>query len=487
MSNLADILLHNALESPDSIAIVSEAGLNLSYSDLEHVVSSVACGLERLGIRVGDHVVYQISNGPVATVLYFAILASGAVAVPINPLLTFSETRDVCRLTDARLFLSEVDDHNPDVHIVDCERLETLPYGEGGLEILALDGESPAVVFFTSGTTGRPKGVVLSHNNLRSNADWVCGKSLAPEVWGPRHINAAVLPLFHSFAMTCSQNATLMAGATLTHLTRFDAGNLLRHIRELGVTTVALVPSAIRALVEAWRPDQGQVPLRYCLVGGAPIPSGLITEVESSFKAEVLEGYGLTETSPVCAFRTPMIPRKLGSVGRAAGFAELAVHCKKGFFEEGEGELLVRGPGLMSGYLELKEIKESELIDGWFPTGDFARIDAEGDVFILDRKSDVIIRNGYNIYPAEVEEALVRIDGINEAGVVGIPDTTTGEEVIAFIVLDQMKTDETSVRIALAHVLAKFKHPRDFVFIGKIPRGTKGQVLRDELRSAILT
>jgi long-chain acyl-CoA synthetase len=487
VSNLAHILSQNAARIPDNIAIVSEGGLAQSYSDLLNSVCWVACGLEELGVQPDDHVVYQVSNGPTATILYFAILAAGAVAVPVNPLLTCEETKDVCSRTRPRLFLSEKRDHNPDLHIAAHDRCDTLPQSKGQMEIVPRSADASAVVFFTSGTTGRAKGVVLSHNNLRSNSEWVCSQSLATEQWGPGLINAAVLPLSHSFAMTCSQNATLMAGGTLTHMARFDAVRLLRQIRELGVTTIALVPSAIRSLVEAWREDQGPVPLRHCLVGGAPIPAELVHEVESSLGAEVLEGYGLTETSPVCAFRTPAIPRKRGSVGRAAGFAQLGISSGHEPDAVGEGELLVRGPGVMSGYFDSEGNEESGLVDGWLPTGDIARIDADGNVFILDRKKDVIIRNGYNVYPAEIEEALVGIEGISEAGVLGVPNPATGEEVIAFLVRDRRGLDEEAIRSVLSGLLAKFKHPRDIVFVEKIPRGAKGQVLREELRSAILT
>ena len=199
----------------------------------------------------------------------------------------------------------------------------------------------------------------------------------------------------------------------------------------------------------------------------------------------VLEGYGLTETSPVCVFRSPETPRKPGSVGRAAGFAKLALlGATDQIFLMGEGELLVSGPGVMSRYLDLipHESEKPTFVDGWFRTGDIARIDEDGDVFVIERKKDLIIRSGYNVSPVEVEDALMDIPGVIDAGVVGISDPEVGEEVAAYVVVSGDGIAKEHLMASCANVLAPYKRPRTITVVKSIPRGSKGQVLRDRLR-----
>ena len=410
----------------------------------------------------------------------------GAVAVPLSPLLSKTETERIIARVEPRKFLGERSEFGPHIQITDPEAVSLLPQDEQGKLTTPVGrcGCDPAVVFFTSGTTGEPKGIILSHENLRSNAEWVATRSVAPDTWGPGMVTAAVLPLSHSFAMTCMQNAALFSGAAVSYQARFDAKKLLHRIRKIGITTLALVPTAAKTLLEAWRNAPGPVPLTYFLVGGAPIPSDLAEDLEGSMDLVVLEGYGLTETSPVCAFRTPETPRKSGSVGRAAGFARLAILLDNDLISEmGEGELLVSGPGVMSGYLDQPEqdSEDSAFMEEWFRTGDIVRIDKDGDVVVVDRKKDLIIRNGYNISPVEIERALMDIPGVIDAGVVGVPDTEVGEEIVAYVVVSGEDIDKDYLTISCATTLALYKRPRAFKVVTSIPRGTKGQVLRDRL------
>ena len=482
MSNLAERLWDSASRHPDRPAIIGEEE-TYSYGDVVSHVRRVSGGLKAAGISPGDRVLYQVSNGPATTILYFAVLAAGAVAVPISTLLTRAETVRLRARLAAPLFLCEEADRDPDMLVEDVERLELLPDGP---EIETPEPRScvdQAVIFFSSGTTGHPKGILLSHKNVQSNADWVAEESLAPEKWGPGLTTAAVLPLSHSFAMTCMQNAPLLSGASLAYQSRFDTQALLSLIDKRQVTTIALVPSAAAALLNAWKLKAAPLPLEHVLVGGAPIPPDLIAEMESAMQLSVVEGYGLTETSPVCAFRTPQTPRKTGGVGRAAGYATLAVlNDDRGIVSTGDGELVVRGPGVFSGYLDEPAAAEDFFVDGWFRTGDFARIDEDRDVFIVDRLKDLIIRNGYNISPVEIEQVLMSLPGVADAGVIGIPDDRAGEEVAAFVVAQGSAASEAELRNLCEHRLARYKQPGTITFVDSIDRGAKGQVLRDRLR-----
>ena len=488
MSNLAHIVFDNVGRIPDAPAILRRGAASTTYGELGAAISKVASGLRNSGVSPNDLVAYQISNGSVATILYFAILSVGAIAVPINPLLASREVMGILARTEPKRFFGERPDCDPDVHLAGPEDVEGLPHGDDTGHILQSKGSDAAVVFFTSGTTGAPKGVVLTHDNLRTNAEWVSTLSLDGPTWGPGHVSAAVLPLSHSFGLTCSQNATLLGGAALTYMPRFDAPKILHQARRLGVTTMAMVPSAARAMLDAWQASPGELSLKYCLIGGAAIPADLIQEIESSWGAKVLEGYGLTETAPVCAFRTPDIPRKTGSIGRAAGHARLAILNDSGeTLDVGEGELLVAGPGVTPGYFVPGRQAEAASAPPWFQTGDIARIDQDGDVFILDRKKDIIIHNGYNVYPTEIEAVIKESNAVADAAVIGLADPRSGEAIVAFVVPASADANLDGLSGHCQIALAKYKQPQDFRPVDYIPRGTKGQILRDELRSAILT
>jgi long-chain acyl-CoA synthetase len=482
-ANLAHDLFRSADRHPQSSAAITDSR-HYTYAELADYVVGVACGLAAHDVNSSDRVVYQVSNGPSATVLFYAILALGAVAVPASPLLSRRETDEIRRRTSAVLSIGERSDFDHEV-ICAAGEVDSLPTGDGGVgyEVSDRDPDDPAVIFFTSGTTGTPKGVVLSHRNLSSNAQWAAECLLSPDAIGTDDCVAAVLPLSHSFALTCCQNAPIRAGASITYASRFDGPDLLDQFRRDAVTISALVPSAARALLEASREDPEPAQLRYCLIGGAPTQKALVYEFESALRAVVLEGYGLTETSPVCASRTPSVARKAGSVGRAAGFAELAVLTSGVVNDAGEGELLVRGPGVFTGYLDPSTDEKACYQDGWFRTGDIARIDEEGDVFILDRAKDLIIRNGYNISPVEVENTLAGNPAVRDVGVVGVPDDRVGEEVVAFVVPQAEAASTSDIMSRCREELARYKWPGRVEVIDAIPRGAKGQVLRDRLRA----
>lgn len=476
MTGLVQKLWAAAERHPDAPAILAQD--TISYGELREHVGAAAAGLRAMGVSPGDRVAYQLRNGAAAPVTFFATLATGAVAVPVNPALTPAEVRLIRGRCRPALFVSE--QPFDDAGIVVSDPGDPNPFRAAGTlaELVDVDVDDPAALFFSSGTTGEPKGIRLSHGNLGSNAEWVARESLDGVRWGPGFVAAAVLPLSHSFGLTCAQNAALLSGAALAPLVSFTGEAFLALIRRFGVTTAPLVPSAAQALLDAWERDPGPLPLRYAMVGGAPIPTELVEALESKLGVAVLEGYGLTETSPVCAFRTPNTPRKAGSVGRAAGHAELAVLTPGGAVERaGEGELLVSGPGVALGTLDSPD----ERTGGWLHTGDIGRIDDGGHVFVIDRKKDLIIRHGYNVSPAEVEGVIAAVPGVRDAAVAGLPDPKGGETVAAFVVAGDGVT-ERAVREACEARLAGYKRPGVVSFVEDIPRGAKGQVLRHRLR-----
>ena len=482
MSNLATILWRSAERFPGAISLVGKQGA-YSYPELVNQVTRTGKMLSERSIEPGDAVLYQISNSPAVTTLFFAILSRGAVAVPVNPQWTSREFQVARERCHAKLAISEREDVSPDL-LATC--IEDLVTGEDVVEDgpVAREDADTAAVFFSSGTTGRPKAISLAHQNLMSNAEGVATRSLPSHAWGPGTHTCAVLPLSHSFALTCNQNAALYAGSALSYLDRFDSGELLHQIRNLNVSVTALVPSAASQLLDAQVRAPGDVPLKYCLIGGAPISAALVDRFERAFDVTVVEGYGLTETSPVCAFRTPDTARKPNSVGVAAGHAELNVLDEAGRrVPSGTGELLVRGPGVCARYLDEEVATE----DGWLKTGDLARIDLEGHVFIEGRLKDIIIRNGYNVSPVEVEQALEAHPGVDEAGVVGIADANVGEEIVAAVVVRSDAVTVEDLCGACVSALARYKQPDRILRVASIPKGAKGQVLRDALRAQILT
>lgn len=477
MTNLVHILMATARAVPDAPALLDDRGI-IDYETLAERVLRVAGALKDLGVKTGDRVLYQLPNSPMVSAFYFSVLAAGGVAVPVNPLLTRDEVDTLRYQTAAKLFVSS-NHPEADLAVEHNWNVADLPSSDP-ITPVDISPRSPATIFFTSGTTGQPKGIVLSHENIRSNAEWVGRESLDGEVWGPGTIVTAVLPLSHSFGLTCTQNAPLLAGGAVTYRERFEAADLIDHFVRHRVTTTALVPSAARLLLEVPGAPLGDLCLRHVLIGGAPIPEDLVADIESTLNATVLEGYGLTEASPVCAFRTPQTARKPGSVGRPAGYAELALRTdSNALYQVGEGELMIRGPGVFENYLGSTD---SPLASGWLPTGDIARIDRDGCVFIIDRKKDLIIRNGYNISPIEVETVVSEHPDVLDAGVVGVADDVVGEEVVAYTVTTGQWVTESDILAHCRERLARYKIPGSIRFVSSVPRGSKGQVLRGQLR-----
>ena len=338
------------------------------------------------------------------------------------------------------------------------------------------------MILYTSGTTGKPKGAELTHFNLPRNAD-VASRTTCEISEGD--IVLGTLPLFHSFGQTVSMNASLRVGATLTLVPRFDPDEALETMQRDRVTHFYGVPTMYGALLHhPGRERYDTSALRTCITGGASMPVEVLRGFEEAFGCIVLEGYGLSETSPVASSNHPDMERKPGSIGTPLEEVEMKVVDEDdNEVAQGEvGEIVIRGHNIMKGYWQRPDATAEAMRGGWFHSGDMARVDEDGYFFIVDRKKDLIIRGGYNVYPREVEEVLYEHPKIREAAVLGVPHDQLGEEVGAAVVLhdgEQLEPEEVSAYVK--ERIAAYKYPRAVWFLDDLPKGPTGKILKREI------
>jgi long-chain acyl-CoA synthetase len=345
--------------------------------------------------------------------------------------------------------------------------------------------DDTAVVLYTSGTTGQPKGAELTHPNLRQNCT-ISSRTLAE--FTHEDVLLGALPLFHTFGQTCTMNCAVLSGATVTMIPRFDPEKALEVIERDRVTVFQGVPTMYNAMLHANRADSADLStLRLCMSGGAAIPVELIRAFEEKFDCPILEGYGLSETSPVASFNHPDRERKPGSIGTPIEGVEMQVRSDDGNeLPQGEvGEIVIRGHNVMKGYWNRPEASADAIdADGWFRSGDLARVDEDGYFFIVDRKKDMVLRGGYNVYPREVEEVLYEHPAVQEAAVVGIPDDSLGEEVAAAVVVKEGESlDAQELKAFVRERVAAYKHPRKIWFVDELPKGPTGKILKREIEA----
>jgi long-chain acyl-CoA synthetase len=427
-------------------------------------------------------------------VAYYGIMRRGAVAVPMNPLLKAREVEFYLANTGAKAlfgaptFAEAATDGaaaaGAQVWLVDDA---TLPALIGDLpeqpEPVERADTDTAVVLHTSGTTGKPKGAELTHGGLRRNAEVTLRTLIGV---GPDDVIMGCLPLFHVFGLTCGLNAAVAGGATLVLIPRFDPRTVLRAIERDRVTVFQGVPTMYSALlaVAPEFPGAAQT-LRICASGGAALPVPVLTEFETTFDTTILEGYGLSETSPVACFNHPDRERKAGSIGTPIEGVEMRVVDDNGTeVASGEpGEIQIRGHNVMKGYWNLPEATAAAISpDGWFGTGDIGKVDDDGYFYIVDRKKQMIIRGGLNIYPREIEEVLYEHPAVAEACVVGIPHDSLGEEVGAAVALKGgAQTAPEELRDFVKQRVAAYKYPRRVWLVDALPKGPTGKILRREI------
>ncbi|MFJ9088902.1 long-chain fatty acid--CoA ligase [Streptomyces sp. NPDC102340] len=499
--SLAAILADNARRYPDKTALVA-GELRSTFTELWLQVRKQAAALAELGVRPGDKVALMAPNTAEFPRAYYAAIAAGATVVPVHLLLSAHEVEHVLKDSDSTLLLCHPAQARTGEAAADAVGIRTVALGsDGELEKLTAaaepiatyatrDADDAAVIFYTSGTTGVPKGAVLSHFNLVMNATveaFDCNEH------SPDDIVLGALPLFHAFGQTASMHATWRAGKTLVLMPRFDAAKAVELMVREHVTVFQGVPTMYVHLLTAAAQalEQGtELPrLRVAVSGGASLPVAVLERFQELFGAPVHEGYGLSETSPVASVNQPWYGAKAGTIGHSIWGVDVEVARAElddriELLPTGElGEIVVRGHCVFSGYLGRPEETEKALVDGWFRTGDLGTKDEEGYLRIVDRKKDVIIRGGYNVYPREVEEVLMRHPAIDHVAVIGLPDDVHGEEVCAVAVLKPDTTlDAAELTTWSKEHLGKHKYPRRVEFTDQLPLGPSMKVLKRELR-----
>ena len=492
--NLADNLIRTTQDHATRPALRLGEDELLTYADLDDATARVAGLLREHGVEPGHRVGIMLPNVPEFAIAYYGVLRAGGVVVPMNVLLKRREVAFYLGDPEAKLvfawheFADAAEQGASEVG-AECVVVEPdsfrrlLESTDPVSSVVERAAEDTAVILYPSGTTGKPKGAELTHSNLAINADVMKQVfSIAPE-----DVILGALPLFHAFGQTCALNTSVSAGAELVLLARFDAGRALQTMERYGVTVFEGVPTMYSALLHHPEREQFDVSaLRLCVSGGAALPVEVLRAFEEAFGCVILEGYGLSETSPVASFNHPGRERKPGSIGTPIEGVEMKlVDLHRRDTESGEpGEIAIRGHNVMKGYWNRPEATAEAIdADGWFYSGDIARVDDEGFFFIVDRKKELIIRGGYNVYPREIEEVLYEHPAVREAAVIGIPHPDLGEEVGAAVALkaDQRVT-EAELRDYVKSNVAAYKYPRHVWFVDELPKGPTGKILKREIK-----
>ena len=514
--NLVTCVHETALEQPTKTAY-HFMGRDTSYAEFDQSISRFASALQELGVEKGDHVAFLLGNSPHFLISLYATMRLGATAIPINPIYTPDEISYIIQNSDAKAVIAldmllplvekaagafpsvstyVICETTPDVGekiaaLPDGVRAKVKPFTQllmsASPDVLPVEinPEDNAVILYTSGTTGRPKGAMLTHGNLFSNA-----RDTADYLgFTPVDKVLATLPVFHIFALTVVVNAPLLKGATVLLVPRFSPQEVFDMARDQQATIFAGVPTMYNFLYQFPEANvEDFSTIRIAISGGSSLPVALLHNFEEKYNVRISEGYGLSEASPVTCFNPLDRDRKPGSIGTSIINVENRVVNEFGDdVAVGEvGELIVRGPNVMKGYYKMQEETEATIRNGWLYTGDLARIDEEGYIYIVDRKKDLVIVGGYNVYPREVEEVLFAHPGVVEAAVIGLPDVNFGEAVHAYVVVKDESVTADDLHVYCAKHLAKYKIPRQFEFLEELPKNTTGKILRRSLKEHAL-
>jgi len=464
-----------------------------SYRELREQARLVALHLHRqFNVRKGDRVGVWLKNCPEFIPVLLGVLEAGAVFVPINNFFKSDEVGFILAdagidvlVTDADLstHFKALAVNRPCLRLFRIEEIQTGPGLEGNLVTgeAAAEESDLAVLIYTSGTTGRPKGAMLSHGNLLHNVE-SC-RIILRVVNFDRFV--VLLPMFHSYMLTVGiLLPTLVGGSIVLVKSVHPVRNVLQEIIQREATVLPAIPQFYRSMVGASLP--GPLPLRLCVSGAAPLPVTILEEFEAKFHIPLIEGYGLSEASPVVTKNPLDGTRRPGSIGLPIPNIEVSIQDEAGTLlgPEEIGEVCVRGGNVMLGYWNQPAETAKVLRRGWLLTGDIGRRDRDGFYYITDRKKDMLLVNGINVYPREIEEVLYQCPGVKEAAVIGKPDPRRGEQAVAFVALnDGVTLEEKAVLHFVRHRLADYKVPRRILFLPALPRNATGKILKTALRS----
>lgn len=495
MTNLAANLVTTASEHGDRPAVRLDEHV-LTYSELHTAAAAVAGMLAERGLEPGDRVGLVLPNVPAFPILFYGSLLAGATVVPMNPLLKAREVQYFLEDSGMSLVFGWDGGGDAVTEAAQTVGVDAVVVGAMGLspeqlgeatpvsEPVQRDAQDTAVILYTSGTTGQPKGAELTHHNLDSNARTTVDTLI--EITADDVIMGC-LPLFHVFGLTCGLNASVATGSCLTLIPRFDAGKALAVIGRDRVTVFEGVPTMYAGMLHHDDADGADVSsLRTCISGGSAMPVEIMKAFEDTFGCVILEGYGLSETSPVASFNHPDKERKPGSIGLPVRGCEMKVVDDDGneVGVDEPGEIAIRGENVMKGYWGRPEATVESIPDGWFRTGDVATKDADGFYVIVDRKKDLIIRGGYNVYPREIEETLYQHASVAEVAVVGVKHAELGEEVGAAVALKKGETvDPAELTAFVKERVAAYKYPRHVWLVEELPKGPTGKILRREVHA----
>jgi len=498
--NLAEYLENSARNYPDKIALRFE-GQQVTFQELDIACNRLAQGLSDLELAPGDRCLVMMPNSIQQITVYYTLAKIGAIVVPVNFLYRMHELEHIFIDSQPKAFIGaepylevirEIFSKGNEIPLrialgVKKDRtfidLENVYSDKKEFSTYPADDDDTVNLLYTSGTTGVPKGAMLTHRNLARNA-----KILA-EMRGeldPKTVVIGVLPLYHVFGITSVMNVSMYLGLTIALFPQFEPERVIEVIEKEGQTIFFGVPTMLNRLVQlASENPPKRSSLRFCISGGASLPVEFLHRFETLFKTEIHEGYGLTE-APVCVENPYLKATKSGSIGLPIPeFSARIVDNNEDDVRQGEvGELLIKGPAVMKGYLNRPEETRETIKDGWLYTGDIARMDEDNYIYIVDRKKELIIRGGYNVYPREIEEVLYQIPDILEAAVFGVPHEDLGEEVAAVLVLKQgAQIDTKAIQNYVKERVAPYKYPRIIKTVREpLPKTGSGKILKKEIK-----